>query len=251
MQPARIDNVTYNDHPQLQNFLFIAGLHRSGTTLLERLMTANFDVSYLRANVPESEGQHMQTVYSPAYKFGGPGRFAFNPGMEQELLELDDYGTCRATLLSDWQPFVVGTAKTLLEKSPPNLTKIWWLRAVFPGCRFLIMTRDPRATTAATQKWTNTSLAELMMHWNAAYSKAMEDYRDSDCAIVRYEDLTNNANEELERIANFCNIRTCSKKPDQLEERHRTIHNSNGAYIAAHGGNNYGVGIWEQFGCKM
>jgi hypothetical protein len=122
--------------------------------------------------------------------------------MEADLETLSDYPAHRRALLSHWQHYVVGKSSILLEKSPPNLTKIWWLRQVFPSARFIIMTRDPRAVAAATQKWSKSSLAELMLHWNVAYSKALRDFRKDDCTIVRYEDLVARPEVELARLAN-------------------------------------------------
>ena len=162
---ARLEGITYTDDPVIERLVFICGLHRSGTTALERLLVSRYRLACLRANRPVSEGQHLQSVYSPARAFGGPGRFAFSRAMMQELEGLRDHADCRERILADWRRFVVGTAPVLLEKSPPNLTKIWWLRSVFPGSRFVVVTRDPRAVAAATQKWSGTSLTELMLHW--------------------------------------------------------------------------------------
>ena len=36
--PERVDGVKYEESPRFDRFIFICGLHRSGTTLLERLM---------------------------------------------------------------------------------------------------------------------------------------------------------------------------------------------------------------------
>ncbi|MGV3633712.1 MAG: sulfotransferase family protein [Pseudorhodoplanes sp.] len=249
----RLPDVVYNDHPAIRDFVFICGLHRSGTTLLERLLTSRYALSYLRASVSESEGQHMQSVYSPAKTFGGPGRFAFSHDMRRELAGLDDPDRCREGILNDWRRFVVGTSSTLIEKSPPNVTKIWWLRQVFPGSRFVILTRDPRAVATATQKmgkWNKPSLPELMMHWNAAYSQAMADFAENDCVITRYEDLVESPDRELTRIAEAIGLQTDGTH-GALDERFVQLLNSNDKYIEAHQGTVYGAGIWQRFGYEV
>ena len=246
--PNRLPNLSYNDDPTLDRFIFICGLHRSGTTLLELLLSAKYDVSYLRSSVPESEGQHMQSVYRAANHFGGSGRFAFSSEMRAELdAHLSDPEDCRAKIVSDWSRFVVGSSRTLLEKSPPNLTKIFWLRQTFPGCRFVIITRDPRAVSAATQKWANLPLAELMRHWDAAYTQAMTDYKAADCIMVRYEDLCRAPEEEIGRVADFLELATRDGS-GHVEERHKELVNSNAKYIEMHGGANYGTGIRHDLG---
>ena len=54
-------------------YVFVGGLHRSGTSLLARSLEAHPSVSGFRdTGVPEDEGQHLQSVY-PA---GSPSRAA-------------------------------------------------------------------------------------------------------------------------------------------------------------------------------
>lgn len=243
----RLPDVVYNDGPVIERLVFICGLHRSGTTLLERMLAARFKVSYLRASVPESEGQHMQSVYRAAVHFGGPGRFAFSDEMRAEIASLQSHEDCRMRIISEWSRFVVGDSPILLEKSPPNLTKIQWLRDVFPASHFIIMGRDPRAASAATQKWSKTPLLDLMRHWHEAYSAALEDFRDTDCTIIRYEDLCEHPEEEINRIAQFVELEPRSVS-DSLEERHSKLKNSNAKYLEMHAGKEYGPGVWNDFG---
>lgn len=246
----RLDGFDYNENPQVADHLFVCGLHRSGTTMLERLLVSHFDLAYLRASVPESEGQHMQSLYSPARLFGGPGRFAFSSAMQQELENLPDHDFCRRQLLQEWGRFHVGASSYLLEKSPPNLTKIWWLRLVFPGARFIILTRDPRAVSAATQKWSGTSLPELMMHWNVAYSAALRDFSALDCLSVRYEDLVSDPQTSLDAIGAFGKLRPSSDE-SPVENRFLDLKNSNQKYLAMHECASYGRGAWDEFGYEI
>src|SRR5207253_5284104 len=70
------------DWPPMEGhrFVFLAGLHRSGTTLLARLLAAHPQVSgFSGTGAPADEGQHLQTVYPAAKVWGGPGRFGFAP----------------------------------------------------------------------------------------------------------------------------------------------------------------------------
>lgn len=244
---VRLENETYNDQPDIKSLVFICGLHRSGTTLLERLLSAQFELSYLRANVPESEGQHLQRVFAPAAKFGGPGKFAFSYEMRQELENQTDYESYRSQIMNQWSKFVVGNSPTLLEKSPPHLTKIWWLRKVFPNSKFIIFSRDPRAVSAATEKWSQTTLTELMLHWNAAYSCAFADFHEQDCIISRYEDLVEHPEDELARIGSFLSLKPRSEMLN-IENRFSELKSTNPKYIEAHKGAIYGRGIWEKFG---
>ena len=46
-----------------KQFIFIAGVHRSGTSLLHRLIRSHSDISgFENTEAPEDEGQHLQNV---------------------------------------------------------------------------------------------------------------------------------------------------------------------------------------------
>ena len=63
-----------------QRFVFIAGLHRSGKSLLNEIIRTQPGVSGLSGTgVIKDEGQHLQDVYPAASVYGGPGKFAFHP----------------------------------------------------------------------------------------------------------------------------------------------------------------------------
>lgn len=243
----RLAGIAYNENPAPERFAFICGLHRSGTSLLEQALVAALELSCLRMSVPESEGQHVQSVYSPASRFGGPGRFAFSRAMEQELEGLTDHANNRATMLADWRPFISGAFPMLIEKSPPNLTKIWWLRRCFPGAKFIILARDPMAVAAATRKWSGTTLEELMMHWNVAYSRALRDMAPDDCLTLRYEDFVEAPGPAIDTAARFLGVAR-RDSPLARVDRFAVLANSNAKYVAAHGCRDYGRGAWDSFG---
>jgi len=50
-----------------RQYVFIAGLHRSGTSVLARCLREHPQISGFRnTGVPEDEGQHLQDVYPAA-----------------------------------------------------------------------------------------------------------------------------------------------------------------------------------------
>ena len=228
---------------------FICGLHRSGTTLLEQYLYSHFEVKALRAAVPENEGQFLQDLYKPAFHYGGPGKFAFSQKMQDDLRALTDFDRYSAKILRSWSQHTVGEGPVLLEKSPPNITKMWWLRKVFPDAIFIVWTRDPRAVSGATQKWSNTSLHELMQHWNTAYSIAKNDI-SSDTIVIQYEDFCMSPENCFEKsgIEKFIKRRA---KPIALEKRFHNISNTNARYIELFEDIIIGKGIWEDFGYNL
>lgn len=234
--------------------VFVCGLHRSGTTLLVDHLKAHFDLAWLQnIRVPEGEGQFVQDVYPQEKPFGGPGSFAFSPQMR--LRPVADDATARRQadrLAACWGGFAAGGAR-LLEKSPSNITRIGYLRSLFPDARFIVWMRDPRAVSLATRKWSRRSdLSTLMQHWSTAYLAAFEDLAD-DCIIARYEDFCADPAGELERIARFCDLDRRAT-PLASQDRFEEIRNSNAKYLAEFPPQAQripGMAAWELYGYDL
>ncbi len=232
--------------------VFVCGLHRSGTTVLGRLLGACLGSRTLKAEVPMSEGQFLQTQYPTDNIFGGPGRFAFAAEMRPRRIEDPEQAKeIRKNILRRWASTMQGDGDILLEKSPPNLTKIDYLRSIFPGAKFIIWARDPRAVSHATVKWSGTTIAELMMHWHVAYSQAVADIGE-DCIVARYEDLCADPKSELQRILNFLGKRVPGKAIDENLAKF-PIDNRNGQYFAEYqpGESRVALPAWRYFGYEF
>lgn len=196
------------DAADRHRLVFVAGLHRSGTSPVARWIAAHPMVSGLEhTGVPEDEGQHIQDVYPPASDHGGPGRFAFDRAArlaaDSELVSAD----ARDRLWGSWSPHWDLGKRVLVEKSPPNLVRMRFLQAVFPGSRFVVVVRHPVAVAYATRKWSRDSLGSLLRHWQAAHSLALEDAADVDhVAFLRFEDLLRDPAGEFARILSFIGL---------------------------------------------
>ncbi len=95
----------------------------------------------------------------------------------------------------------------LLEKSPPNLVRMRFLQAMFPGSSFLVVTRHPLAVAYATKKWLRASLHSLLRHWDVAHERCLDDAPFVErLAFVRYEDLIADPHGQLERIFRFVGL---------------------------------------------
>ena len=177
--------------PAERKFIFVGGLHRSGTSLLFRMLRAHPAISgFHDTGVPEDEGQLLQSVYPPARDFGGPGRFGFHP--ESFLDETSALATTENALklFDEWSPHWDLGADWLLEKSPPNLVRTRFLQALFPRARFLMLLRHPVAVAFATRKWSQTIIESLIEHWLLCHERfAADAARLNHLYTLRYEDL--------------------------------------------------------------
>ena len=232
-----------------RRMIFICGLHRSGTTLLEQSLQAEYSCSTLRARVPENEGQFLQNVYCDEWPFGGPGKFAFSQNMHgapprDEAVAREHEKRIRQA----WEKWVHGDDDVLIEKSPPNITRIAYLRTVFPSSRFIVWTRDPRAVSLATAKWSKTSYQELLVHWHAAYSAALIQL-DDDCLVVRYEDFCEDSGAVLAKIAAYAGL-SARPSPLPLPDRFSKVRNTNDAYLAKAPAHKVSIPFrsWKSFG---
>ena len=189
-------------------FLFIAGLHRSGTSILHRLLREHPSTSgFEDTGVGGDEGQHLQTIFPPALKYGGPGRFAFD--LHSHLTESSEIimPENRDKLLCEWGAYYDLSKKVLLEKSPPNLVSSRFLQALFPHTRFVFIVRHPIAVALATKKWTNATIVELLLHWHVAYSVMLMDLPYiKDYIIIRYEDFVETPQVYLDRICDLVDL---------------------------------------------
>jgi len=147
--------------------VFIAGLHRSGTTLLARLLAAHPAVSgFSGTGAPADEGQHLQSVYPSDHEHGRPGRFGF--ATEAHLTEESRLATPENAqkLFDEWAPYWDLSRPVLLEKSPPNLLKTRFLQALYPDSSFVVLIRHPIPVSIPTARWRGTRrYHRLLKHW--------------------------------------------------------------------------------------
>jgi hypothetical protein len=194
---------------QENQLVFLAGLHRSGTTLLARLLAAHPEVSgFSETGVPADEGQHLQGVYPAAREYGGPGRFGFAP--ESHLTEESPLATEESArqLFEEWSTHWDLSRPYLLEKSPPNLLKTRFLQALFPGSAFVVILRHPIPVTIPTSNWRGTRrYHRLLEHWLHCHeifeadSERLERFH-----VVYYEDLVREPEAILGGIFEFLGL---------------------------------------------
>ena len=189
-------------------FLFVCGLHRSGTSLVFQSLREHPSVSgFSNTPSPEDEGQFLQTVYPPARDFGGPGRFGFDEAARMDETSALATADNARKLFSEWAPYWDLTKPVLLEKSPPNLLRTRFLQALFPNSYFLVIVRHPVAVSLATRKWSRTTLESLVEHWCVCHERFESDRPHlRNLSVLRYEDFVAAPQSSLEKVCEFAGL---------------------------------------------
>lgn len=195
-------------------FIFVCGLHRSGTSILFKSLRDHPDISgFSNTLSPEDEGMHLQTVYKPSGHYGGAGKFGFHP--EAHLTELSPLVTDgnRQKLFSEWSPYWDLGKPYLLEKSPPNLIRTRFLQAMFPDSYFIVLMRHPLAVSYATRNWYRQfgvywrSLPSIFEHWLVCHEIFLQDRNSlKNSIIVKYEQFVSNPTLHANTIYQFLGL---------------------------------------------
>ena len=210
-----------------KKYVFICGLHRSGTSTLTKIIgTSNLVSIHTNTNVPENEGQHIQSVYDPAYRHDGPGKFGFDKEYhytEKSYLLTQNNNN---KIINEWSKYWDLNKSILIEKSPPNIIHTRYLQEIVYNSYFIIIIRHPFAVAMATKKWNNQSLDKHMHHWLYVHEILYNDLKKiKKYLILKYEELNldtfeNKINKFLEEkllidskiLQNFNSMKTSNNK---------------------------------------
>ncbi len=191
-----------------KEFIFLSGLHRSGTSLLHEIIREHPDISgFSGTAAAEDEGQHLQSVYKPGKAFGGPGKFAFDKNAYMDESHPLATHESAVKIFKQWSDCFDLSCKYLIEKSPPNIIRTRFLQKLYPHCKFIVILRHPLAVSYATQKWSNTSINSLLEHSILAYEIFLKDMKHlSSVYVLRYEEFVLDPKKTIENIFSYLEI---------------------------------------------
>ena len=191
-----------------KKFIFIGGLHRSGTTLIAKCLAQHPSVSAFHdTGVPEDEGEFLQSVYPTDNYYGGPGRFAFdeNAHLTEKSPFLSDESKNR--LIQEWTQYWEADKNVCLDKSPPTLIQSRFLQEAFADSYFVFIMRNPVATSIATHKWSGTGIYSLLHHWLRAHGiMALDLAHLNNVKVIRYESFVEKPEHILRQIESFIGL---------------------------------------------
>ena len=202
-------------HPRTP--IFIVGMHRSGTTLLEQLLDGHPDIR----GVGELYDFTSQMRHATDYHCRG----VIDSGLVERSATVD-FAAVGAGYLKgmEWR---LGAEQFFTDKLPSNFLNIGFICQALPQAKILHMTRDPMETCfsnlreffsdACAYSYDQRELADyfgqyrrLMVHWHRAYPDRIMD--------VDYAELTRDPETVLRGVAAFCGFQF---EPDMLDLRRR------------------------------
>lgn len=207
-------------------YIFVCGLHRSGTSVLFRSLRDHPEVSGFQGTPsPEDEGMHLQTVYPPSGRYGGAGAFGFHPEahLTEESTLVSEVN--RLKLFSEWRQYWDLNKTYLLEKSPPNIIRTRFLQAMFPNSYFIVMLRHPLAVSYATQRWYRKykinwrGFPRIFEHWLVCHEifKADQEHLKNSF-LVKYEEFVAQPEQWVNQIYRFLGLGGYSVKQKILSD---------------------------------
>lgn len=185
-----------------ETWIFICGLHRSGTSVVHRLVRCHSCVTGIAGSVaPEDEGQHLQHLLPSDRAFNGVGNFAFDEAAHLDETADLDRDEVRRHLARHWGPYLDCSKAFYVEKSPINLIRTRFLKTVFPRARFVVIVRHPIPTALATAKMKRQSILKSLLHWSVAHRIFIKDLSYlKEVIVIRYEDLVADPALEMKKI---------------------------------------------------
>ena len=184
--------------------IFICGMPRSGTTLIEQILASHKNVSgageliYLHKSIKES---------------------FFTKGILDPSIVKEDIDSDRTKLNDDYFNLLELhnlDAKYITDKAPQNFWWIGFIKIFFPESKIIHCTRDPKDICLSLYK---NSFASNDMNWSYSQEnivKYFKIYKDimnfwnenigEFIHEINYEKLISDKNNEIKKLLNFCNL---------------------------------------------
>jgi tetratricopeptide (TPR) repeat protein len=185
--------------------VFIVGMHRSGTTLLEQLLDASSDV--------RGVGELYDFTCAMRYAADRHCRGVIDAGIVARAAKIDFAAVGRRYL--DGMAWRLSGERFFTDKLPSNFLNIGFICQALPEAKILHMVRDPMETCfsnlrelfsdANPYSYDQQELAafflqyrRLMTHWHARFPGRILD--------VDYAELTRAPEATMQRVAAFCGL---------------------------------------------
>ncbi|WP_428407672.1 tetratricopeptide repeat-containing sulfotransferase family protein [Hyphococcus sp.] len=183
--------------------IFIVGMPRSGTTLLDSAISAHALVA--------SGGELPYMSFALTEFF----TWARQSGWRGGAIPDDLLSAFREGYWKDARGYGVAEATFITDKQPTNFLSVGLIRRVFPKARIIHIRRNPVEVGFSiyrrnfTSGWQFSNSLEEIGHYYAQYARLTEHWRETvgeAFTFVQYEDLVRNFDKEIRRLVEFCGL---------------------------------------------
>lgn len=181
--------------------IFIIGMPRSGTSLIEQILASHPDVA-------------------------GGGELKFMPDLFIELTTIafqkGEAAATQAVDNIDWRaryfenlPSALREAKFFTDKHPLNFWGVGLIKSKFPTAKVIQLRRQPEAVFLSSLKrrfyrgYSFVNSAESLAHYQAAFEALMRHWLQiygEDIYVADYEELTRNPESETRKLLVYCGL---------------------------------------------
>jgi O-antigen/teichoic acid export membrane protein len=188
-------------------FVFVGGLHGSGTSRVASMLGLHRLVSAPRAmQRPGHEGEDVRLFEGPLAQ-ADPD----NPTVSgaAHLTEASPHSPPESAeqLLQSWRSYWDLSRQVLVESSAQNLLRARFLQGLFPGAYFIMIMRHPIAVIEAGRKRPSSGRSSRLEQWVTVHEAMADDIGHLDrVLVVRYEDLLTGGDSEYRRMLEFLDL---------------------------------------------
>ena len=183
------------------HWVFIAGCHNSGTTLVRDVLASHPSVRGL-----PREGQTLAKKAFPRPKDYGVER-AFAKRLDVFHWTEDHDGAPALRAKYDWARYFERRPGNLLVKHPLDAVRTRWLQRHFVPSRFIVMVRSPYPVAEGTRRRTGHSIEDAAEQWTRVNECLLSDMLHlKDHLMLRYEDFCATPEEHLRRLEAFLEL---------------------------------------------
>lgn len=227
--------------------IFIIGLPRTGTTLLDRMLSSHSAI--------KSIGESYAFVMALQIAVGAKPGMALEPAELQRALALDSLEPTARAYLEFVRHRLSASSAKFIDKFPENFMYVGWIARAFPDARFILIRRDPMDICLALYKqvyfrysYTFDDMAEyvtafdrLVRHWTSLLEGRLVE--------VRYENLVSQPEQELRRLMDHIGMEF---EPGMLafERNQQPVFTASAVQVRAplHGNS---IGKWKRYATQL
>lgn len=182
--------------------IFVVGMPRSGTTLVEQILASHSSVE------ATDELPYLERLAIDLDKSGGYAKSLATLSTEQKLSYAKRY-------LEKVAPYRPRHLDYFVDKNPANFLHIGLIKVLFPDAKIINVIRDPLDNAMAVFKQYfnrgneySYSLQGIILYWQGYLTlmKHWEDLYPGEILHLGYEDLVNDPEEKITGILEYCGL---------------------------------------------